>query len=71
MRTSASATTNWATESATVIAEGSYKFIVVGTFDFSGGKWAGAQLFVDTNGIRKCCPSNYFRSNGSIHCTKG
>ena len=46
--TSASATTNWATETATVTAEGSYKFVfVAGTFDFSGGKWAGAQLFVD------------------------
>ena len=46
--TSASATTSWATETATVTAEGSYKFVfVAGTFDFSGGKWAGAQLFVD------------------------
>ena len=40
--------TSWATETVTVTTEGSYKFVfVAGTYDFSGGKWAGAQLFVD------------------------
>ncbi|MDG2356629.1 MAG: cadherin domain-containing protein [Paracoccaceae bacterium] len=45
---SASASTSWATETVTVSSEGSYKFVfVAGTYDFSGGYWAGAQLFVD------------------------
>ncbi len=40
--------TSWATETVTINTEGSYKFVfVAGTYDFSGGKWAGAQLFVD------------------------
>ena len=45
---SASATTSWATESVTVTNPGSYRFVfVAGTYDFSGGTWAGAQLYVD------------------------
>lgn len=44
----AGATTNWQTESVTVADPGTYRFIFVGgTFDASGGKAAGAQLFVD------------------------
>lgn len=42
------ATTNWTTESHTIAKEGTYRFIFVGgTFDASGGRAAGAQLFVD------------------------
>jgi flagellin-like hook-associated protein FlgL len=44
----AGATTNWSSESATIPEDGTYRFIFVGgTFDASGGKAAGAQLFVD------------------------
>jgi len=44
----AGATTNWSSESATIAEDGTYRFIFVGgTFDASGGKAAGAQLFVD------------------------
>jgi flagellin-like hook-associated protein FlgL len=42
------ATTNWQSESVTVTDAGNYKFIFVGgTFDATGGRAAGAQLFVD------------------------
>jgi flagellin-like hook-associated protein FlgL len=42
------ATTNWQSESATITDEGTYRFIFVGgTFDATGGRAAGAQLFVD------------------------
>jgi flagellin-like hook-associated protein FlgL len=44
----AGATTNWQSESVTIAKDGTYKFVFVGgTFDASGGKAAGAQLFVD------------------------
>ena len=40
--------TSWATETVTITDEGSYKFVfVAGTYDYTGGYWAGAQLFVD------------------------
>ena len=42
------ATTNWSSESATIPEDGTYRFVFVGgTFDATGGKAAGAQLFVD------------------------
>ena len=42
------ATTNWTTESHTIAKEGTYRFVFVGgTFDATGGRAAGAQLFVD------------------------
>ena len=45
---SASASTNWATVTQTVNAEGSYKFVfVAGTWDASGGRAAGANLYID------------------------
>ena len=44
----AGATTNWQSENVMIAKDGTYKFIFVGgTFDASGGKAAGAQLFVD------------------------
>ncbi|MDG2461487.1 MAG: flagellin [Luminiphilus sp.] len=44
----AGATTNWQSETLTVSKPGTYRFVFVGgTFDASGGKAAGAQLFVD------------------------
>lgn len=40
--------TNWATKSVTVPATGNYKFVFIsGTFDASGGRAAGAQLYID------------------------
>lgn len=46
--TSASGTTNWATASATIPTSGTYRFVFVsGTYDFSGGRAAGASLYID------------------------
>ncbi len=46
--TSTSASTTWATETITVSQAGQYKFVFVsGTYDYSGGKAAGAQLYID------------------------
>ena len=42
------AETDWATEMLTVAEAGDYHFVFVsGTYDFSGGQAAGAQLFID------------------------
>ena len=42
------ATTSWADEEITVTEEGRYIFVFVsGTYDYSGGKAAGAQLYID------------------------
>ena len=44
----ASASTSWATVSKNVTEAGNYKFVfVAGTWDASGGRVAGAQLYVD------------------------
>ena len=46
--TSTGASTNWATASATIPTNGSYRFVfVAGTYDFSGGRAAGASLYID------------------------
>ena len=46
--TSTGATTTWATETINVTTDGQYRFVFVsGTYDFSGGKLAGAQLYLD------------------------
>lgn len=43
-----SMTTNWATVTSSVPADGNYKFVFVsGTFDATGGTAAGAQLYID------------------------
>ena len=45
---STSASTTWATESVTVSQAGQYRFVFVsGTYDYSGGRAAGAQLYID------------------------
>ncbi|WP_040727377.1 DUF4347 domain-containing protein [Thiomicrorhabdus sp. Kp2] len=45
---SASVTTNWATESIAVSQSGQYQFVFVsGTWDATGGTLLGAQLFID------------------------
>jgi hypothetical protein len=42
------ATSPWVTESITVSQAGEYRFVfVAGTYDFTGGRLAGAQLYVD------------------------
>ncbi|MFN5700094.1 MAG: hypothetical protein ACK47V_05595, partial [Betaproteobacteria bacterium] len=41
-------TTNWATVTTSVPADGNYKFVfVAGTFDATGGTAAGARLYID------------------------
>ena len=43
-----SASTNWATVSKDVSEAGKYKFVfIAGTWDASGGQYAGAKLFID------------------------
>ncbi|MEM7579165.1 MAG: DUF4347 domain-containing protein, partial [Cyanobacteria bacterium P01_A01_bin.80] len=45
---SETASTAWATETITVSQAGEYRFVFVsGTYDLTGGKLAGAQLFID------------------------
>lgn len=45
---STSASTTWATETVTVSQAGQYRFVFVsGTYDYSGGMAAGAQLYID------------------------
>ena len=45
---SGSASTNWATVSKGVSEAGKYKFVfIAGTWDASGGQYAGAKLFID------------------------
>jgi len=44
----ASASTDWATETVEVNSDGEYKFVFVsGSWDATGGKWLGAQLYID------------------------
>lgn len=45
---STSASTTWATKTINVTQAGEYRFVfVAGTYDFSGGQAAGAQLYID------------------------
>jgi Ca2+-binding RTX toxin-like protein len=54
---SATATTTWATETVTITQEGQYKFVFVsGTYDFTGLKGAGAQLFIDDVTVTQAVP---------------
>ncbi|MBD1874557.1 DUF4347 domain-containing protein [Nodosilinea sp. FACHB-131] len=42
------ASTTWATQTVNITQAGEYRFVfVAGTFDFTGGRAAGAQLFID------------------------
>uniref|UniRef100_UPI0035B489A0 DUF4347 domain-containing protein n=1 Tax=Zoogloea sp. TaxID=49181 RepID=UPI0035B489A0 len=46
--TSSSGSTNWATASATIGTTGTYRFVFVsGTYDYSGGRAAGASMYID------------------------
>lgn len=46
--TSAAGTTAWATANVTIPATGNYRFVFIsGTYDFTGGKAAGASLYID------------------------
>jgi hypothetical protein len=46
--TSAAGTTAWATANVTIPITGNYRFVFVsGTYDFTGGKLAGASLYID------------------------
>ncbi|MGF1480400.1 MAG: DUF4347 domain-containing protein [Cyanophyceae cyanobacterium] len=58
---SESAATTWATETITVSQAGEYKFVfVAGTYDYSGGKAAGAQLYIDDVTVTQSVPSAVF-----------
>ncbi|MFL2802104.1 MAG: cadherin domain-containing protein [Paracoccaceae bacterium] len=64
---SGGATTSWATETVTVTNPGSYRFVFVsGTFDFSGGKWAGAQLYVDNVSVTESIPAPATITDGMV-----
>ena len=64
---SGGATTSWATETVTVTNPGSYRFVFVsGTFDFSGGKWAGAQLYVDNVSVTENTPAPTTITDGMV-----
>ncbi|REL28146.1 tandem-95 repeat protein [Thalassotalea euphylliae] len=50
--------TNWQTASATIAQAGTYRFVfVAGTYDYSGGTSAGAQLFMDSYRIARKNPA--------------
>ncbi|RXJ84604.1 DUF4347 domain-containing protein [Arcobacter cloacae] len=54
----ASAMTNWATESIAVSTDGDYKFVFVsGSWDATGGKVLGAQLFIDDVKVTQANPT--------------
>ena len=64
---SGGATTSWATETVTVTNPGSYRFVFVsGTFDFSGGRWAGAQLYVDNVSVTESIPAPTTITDGMV-----
>ena len=64
---SGSATTSWATETVTITNPGSYRFVFVsGTFDFSGGRWAGAQLYVDNVSVTESIPAPATITDGMV-----
>ncbi|QKJ21501.1 DUF4347 domain-containing protein [Poseidonibacter lekithochrous] len=51
------ATTPWATKTTTVSADGEYQFVfIAGSYDFSGGRALGAQLFVDNVSVTQANP---------------
>lgn len=54
----ASATTDWATKSITVSSAGDYKFVFVsGSWDATGGKALGAQLYIDDVKVTQANPT--------------
>ncbi|MBD1833768.1 cadherin-like domain-containing protein [Cyanobacteria bacterium FACHB-472] len=54
---SGNASTTWATKSITVSQAGDYRFVfVAGTYDFSGGKYAGAKLYIDDVTVIQAVP---------------
>ncbi|MCP5078044.1 MAG: tandem-95 repeat protein, partial [Psychromonas sp.] len=54
---SASATTAWATVTQTIAQTGRYRFVFIsGTYDFTGGLAAGAQLFLDSYRVSQANP---------------
>ncbi|MBN3872773.1 DUF4347 domain-containing protein [Nostoc sp. JL33] len=54
---SGSASTTWATKAITVSKAGEYKFVFVdGTYDFSGGTAAGAQVYIDDVTVTQAVP---------------
>ncbi|WP_298912716.1 DUF4347 domain-containing protein [uncultured Nostoc sp.] len=54
---SGNASTTWATKAITLSKAGEYKFVfVAGTYDFSGGRGAGARLYIDDVTVTKAVP---------------
>ncbi|MBD2466800.1 cadherin-like domain-containing protein [Nostoc sp. FACHB-145] len=61
------ASTTWATKTITVSQAGDYKFVFVsGTFDFTGGQAAGAQLYIDDVKVTQAVPSPTVLSDTDI-----
>jgi plastocyanin len=61
---STSASTTWATKAITVSQAGEYRFVFVsGTYDFSGGRAAGAQLFIDDVTVSQVVPTTVLDDN--------
>lgn len=55
------ATSPWVTESIAVSQAGEYRFVfVAGTYDFTGGRLAGAQLYVDDVTVTQANPPSAF-----------
>ncbi|MBF0130962.1 MAG: DUF4347 domain-containing protein, partial [Magnetococcales bacterium] len=55
---SGGASTTWATVTTTVAQAGQYRFVFVsGTYDFSGGRAAGAQLYIDDVTVTQANPA--------------
>lgn len=60
----ARATTNWATESVTVATDGDYKFVFVsGSWDATGGRALGAQLYIDDVKVTQANPTSNLTSD--------
>ncbi|MEI1375818.1 DUF4347 domain-containing protein [Nostoc sp. UHCC 0926] len=54
---SGNASTTWATKTITLSKAGEYKFVfVAGTYDFSGGTGAGAQVYIDDVTVTQAVP---------------
>ena len=61
------------TVSTTVTADGNYKFVFMsGTYDASGGRWAGAEFSIDNVGITQANPppANVFTADVSVEAVE-
>lgn len=67
---STNASTPWQTVNTNVAANGQYRFVFVsGTYDFSGGKAAGAQLFIDNVTVTQTLASSRSLADVTLQST--